>query len=243
MRGMNYASQSSYQVRMEWGTQALQTAATGTGVVIVVDVLSFSTCIDIACARGAMVFPFAYKDDRARAYASERQAQLAVGRSESGFSLSPASLLGIAAGMRLVLPSPNGSTLSLQARAPVVLAGSFRNSDAVAAFAAAQPGPILVVAAGERWPDGSLRPAIEDLLGAGAIIDRLPGLRSPEATVAATAYNGVRDKLSVAVGKCASAIELQERGFASDVELALDLNVSRCVPRLVDGAYVQHKGE
>src|SRR5262245_6613839 len=108
---MHYASQAEYQVRVEWGAQALQPAATGVRVVIVIDVLSFSTCVDVACARGATVLPFTYKDDRARTYANERDAQLAVGRSESGYSLSPASLLGITPGTRLVLPSPNGSTL------------------------------------------------------------------------------------------------------------------------------------
>lgn len=32
---------------------------------------------------------------------------------------------------------------------------------------------VAVIPAGERWADGSLRPAIEDLLGAGAFIREL----------------------------------------------------------------------
>jgi 2-phosphosulfolactate phosphatase len=35
-----------------------------------------------------------------------------------------------------------------------------------------------------------------------------------------------------------SGRELIELGFEGDIELACDLNASRCVPRLVDGAYV-----
>lgn len=232
-----HASQAGYGVRFEWGGAALRHVATARDVVIVVDVLSFSTCVDIACAQGAAVLPFAHKDDRAAAYAHEQRALLAGPRGGPGFSLSPASLTAIGRGTRLVLPSPNGSALSLAAPSPLVLAGALRNAEAVARYAAAQRAPVVVVAAGERWPDGSLRPALEDLLGAGAVIDALGGSPSPEAALAAAAFNAARPQLAELVGRCASAVELQARGFGRDVALALALNASRCVPRLADGAY------
>src|SRR5262249_25350356 len=84
----------------------------------------------------------------------------------------PVSLLSIRAGTKLMLPSLNGSRLSVVAgrttgRIPV-LTGCLRNARAVAVVARAIAGKkaIGVVPAGERWPDGSLRPAVEDLLGA-----------------------------------------------------------------------------
>jgi 2-phosphosulfolactate phosphatase len=233
-----HASQAAYDVRFEWGEAALRHVATARDVVIVVDVLSFSTCVDIACARGAAVLPCTFKDERAAALAREQGAVLAGARGGPGFSLSPVSLLGLERGTRLVLPSPNGAALSLAAPSPLVLAGTLRNAAAVARHAATHGAPVVVVAAGERWPDGSLRPAVEDMLGAGAIIDALGGSRSPEAALAAAAFNASRDSLGEIVGGCASAVELQARGFADDVALALALNESRCVPRLLHGAYV-----
>lgn len=145
------------------------------------DVLSFTTAVDIATASGAIIAPFGFEDSRAAAYAKEQNAVLAGSRYEDGFSLSPSSLTQIDPGTRLVLPSPNGAALSLLAGSPgqTVVAACLRNG---AAVAKGLRGTVAVIAAGERWDDGSLRPAVEDLLGAGAVIASTPGKsRSPEA--------------------------------------------------------------
>jgi 2-phosphosulfolactate phosphatase len=98
---------------------------------------------------------------------------------------------------------------------------------------------IAVIPAGEQWPDGSLRPAFEDWVGAGAIIHYLAGSRSPEAQAAALTYEGLQSQLRTLMQQCGSGQELIERGFEQDVELAATLNVSDCVPILLAGAYVK----
>ena len=115
-------------------------------------------------------------------------------RWDSRFSLAPSSLVDIPVGLRLVLPSPNGSSLAFQAMSTgaIVVAGCLRNALTVARWAQSVGRRITVVPAGERWPDGSLRPAIEDLLGAGAILTQLNGHRSPEANLAAVAFDALR---------------------------------------------------
>ena len=106
------------------------------------------------------------------------------------------------------------------------------------AFRALGPGlPITVISAGERWPDGSLRPALEDWLGAGAIIRNLRGQRSPEAAAAEAGFLSLRDQLSECLHQCASGRELVERGFAADVARAAALDASAAAQKLVEGAY------
>lgn len=153
--------------------------------------------------------------------------------------MSPPSLKAIPPQARLVLPSPNGSRISFALKGGPVLAGCLRNARSVARAASqlAQGGTIAVIPAGEHWPDGGLRPAIEDLLGAGAILAELDADLTPEATVARAAFLGTAGKLRETIAGSISGRELSDMGFACDVECALELNVSDCVPILRDGAY------
>jgi 2-phosphosulfolactate phosphatase len=231
--------QNGYAIRCEWGLQGIHHLAAVTDVFIIVDVLSFSTTVDVAVSQGAIIFPCSWKDERAARFAEMHGALLASSRreDEAGYTLSPNSLREIPAGTRLVIPSPNGATLSLGTGEVPTLCGCLRNVAAVAGTAARLGERITVIPAGERWPDGSLRPALEDWLGAGAIIAALPGSRSPEADLAALAFDQVRDRLTRVLLTCSSGVELVERGFTGDLELAAALNVSQAAPLLREEAY------
>ena len=99
---------------------------------------------------------------------------------------------------------------------------------------------VSVIPAGERWDDGTLRPCVEDLLGAGAIISYLGGRLSPEAKLARAAFEGASD-LAGHIGGCVSGREKETRGEAGDVLIASKLNASSCVPVLVNGAYMSKR--
>ncbi|MEK8029280.1 2-phosphosulfolactate phosphatase [Ideonella sp. DXS29W] len=233
-----FAAQQGFDVRVDWGMPGLRNVAALCPAVVLVDVLSFSTCVDIACERGAAVWPYPHKDESAAAYAEQRSALLAGPREQGGFSLSPSSLRAAPAGLKLVLPSPNGSALARACHAPAVIAGCLRNASAVAsALSRSGDGPVAIIAAGEQWPDGTLRVALEDLIGAGAIVHSLLGSKSPEALAAEAVFLAARDHLHDKLTACASGRELIERGYAEDVRLASQLNASSCVPRLVEGAF------
>lgn len=241
--------QQEHGVRFEWGPTGAQQLASGAACLVVVDVLSFTTSVTVAVEAGTQVFPYAWRDETAFAFAHNKTAALAVGRraatSTSPWSLSPAALRQAPFTPRLVLPSPNGSAIAAAAGDSTVVAGCLRNASAVGRWLArlgygTAERPVLVIAAGERWPDGSLRPALEDLLGAGAIIAELEsrgaGPLSCEAAAARTCFAQTADVTS-AVAACSSGIELARSGFADDVAIATELDASVTVPVLTDGAF------
>jgi len=219
-------------VLCDWGLHGVRSLAPQSDAVIMVDVLSFSTAVDIAVARGAAILPYQWKDASAEAYARSKGALLAGPRGASaGYSLSPASLESMRAGEALVVPSPNGSTLSLAAAAiTLTYCACLRNARAVAAHVSSAAERIAIIAAGEQWEDGSLRPCTEDLVGAGAVIAGLRGRLSPEAEVAVAAFERFRNRLYESIRDCVSGRELAERGFERDIELAADYAVSDAVP-------------
>ncbi|MFE3989217.1 2-phosphosulfolactate phosphatase [Nocardia tengchongensis] len=245
--------QGDFDVRLDWGPVGARAAQAD--VSVVVDVLSFSTAVTVAVERGMRVFPFRWKGEEAETFAADNQAVLAVGRLEStksgsvpAPSLSPASLLTCAPIPRLVLPSPNGSTIAdaLRATGSTVAIGCLRNASAVAEWlvpALEARRSVAVVAAGERWSeDDSLRPALEDHLGSGAILSKLVALGygdrlSPEAWSAVDLFDAGVEQLSARLHNCVGGRELTSKGFSADVDVASDIDASSVVPVLVDGAF------
>ena len=232
-----WAGQGEYGVRFQWGPLVAPTLTEG--VCVVVDVLRFTTAVEAAVSRGVSVYPYRWRDASAEAFADSVHALLAAGSDPAGPSLSPLSMEILAPGTSLVLPSPNGSTcaiLASEAGAQVV-AGCLRNAAAVAAWADKADGPVTVIACGEKWPDGSLRPSLEDLLGAGAILAAMTRGPSPEARAAIAAFHDAAHRLPEVLSQCASGRELSEKGWEADIGYAAQLNASTAVPVLTDGAF------
>lgn len=245
--------QAEAAVRMEWGERGADAIGPGASFAVVVDVLRFTTALSVAAESGTEVFPYPWRDDTAAEFARTHHAVLAAGqpsavRQDGGpepVSLSPASIRAATGLTRLVLPSPNGSALAarLAAGGSTVVGACLRNRTAVARWlAAAQPPVIAVVAAGERWADGSLRPAVEDLWGAGAVIAALAAAGvtrlSQEALVAAAAFADVQADLHTALLACTSGAELVAKGLRADITVAAELDSSPAVPVLDEGRFV-----
>jgi 2-phosphosulfolactate phosphatase len=120
--------------------------------------------------------------------------------------------------------------------AVTTVAGSLRNRRAIAEWALARQGDkgdrftIAVVAAGEIREDGSIRFAVEDLLGAGAVIDALADVGidycSPEAAAASAAFTGLKNATGHLIGASASGRELAQSGRRAEVDLAIQLDAS-----------------
>ncbi|WP_439213169.1 2-phosphosulfolactate phosphatase [Duffyella gerundensis] len=236
---MTWYTQDGFKVRLEWGIQALEALHETIDCAIVVDAISFSTCVSLAVERGAMIYPWPWKDESAQHYAASLGAEAASSErrfSGQGRSLSPCSLVDLPTGSRLVLPSPNGSAIAFRAAELGVTtwSGCFRNRTATAR-ACADASRILVIPCGEKWPDGSLRPAAEDYLAAGSIIAALGGNMSPEAAAAAAAWQQCE---IATLYECASARELSARGFADDVALCLAVDASNLGCRLQQGYFI-----
>lgn len=244
--GDGWLHQDGFSLRLEWGHRGAYEAGRRGDVVIVVDVLSFSTAVLTAVERGTAIIPYPYGDEAA---AQAEAARLGAAITPSGFpdgarrALSPVRFAETEKRDLELLRSPNGATcVRLAADGGVVLAGCLRNPSAVAAaakaIAAEEARTITVVPCGERWPpaDGAptdgLRPCLEDLLGAGAIVKALALRGSPEAEMAERVFSGLRGQLRAALMECISGRELVERGYADDVHYAAMLDCSPTAPRL-----------
>jgi 2-phosphosulfolactate phosphatase len=246
----DWFAQRGYRCRLEWGRAGARRGATRGDVLVVVDTLRFSTATATAVHYGAEIYPCLPTED-AGALAARVGGQAAAGPAApagAGYSLSPLSYVGVPPGTRVVLPSPNGATCARYAAAvPHLFVGALVNATATAAAVArvldgASLG-VTVVACGERWPapaeeDEPMRLAVEDALGAGAILATLAARGyslSPEADVSAGAFRSAAPRLEGLLWDSGSGRELRAKGLAADVRHAARLDLYDCAPAMRDG--------
>jgi 2-phosphosulfolactate phosphatase len=145
------------------------------------------------------------------------------------------------------VPSLNGSACSAVAQQGAsVVAGCLLNARAVAGYCLRRQDKsgagVTVVACGERWNDARadedrLRPAIEDYLGAGAILSHVELGLSPDAIVCRAAFRGMQEFLDTLIWNSPSGQELQDKGLEDDVHYCARLDAIAVVPVLSDGAF------
>ena len=212
-------SQSTYQVRLDWGAAGLARLADA-DIVVVVDVLRFSSTVVDAVASGTEV--------------------------------------GLAEAEHW---SRNGAAVAAAASAgSTVFVGGIRNAGAVArAVQTVQERrqartSVAVIAAGELDEKGALRFAVEDQLGAGAIIAALSARgidhTAPDAAVASEGFRALRGALRHMVGASGSGRELaggisatariEAAGLTpTSVADAAVLDAVEAVPVLRDGVFTR----
>ena len=210
----NPFDQSRYQVRFEWGDAGRQRLAPA-DITVVVDVLRFCSTVTDRVAAGESV-PL----DAAAQADSRNGAALAAAVADTGTT---------------------------------VMLGCLRNASAVADAVLAEQmrrgarTSVAVLAAGELAgadPGAPLRFAVEDQLGAGAVIDALAlrGLdhSSPEAAAACESLRGLRGAVRHLLTASGSGQELLERGRGDEVRGAAELDAVDVVPVLRAGVFERY---
>ncbi|GAA3906386.1 2-phosphosulfolactate phosphatase [Microbacterium invictum] len=203
--------QARYQIRFEWGSAGLDRLDPA-DVTVVVDVLRFSSTVATRLAAGDTV---------------------ALDESAHAVSLNGAAVAAHAA--------QSGT---------VVLLGGLTNATAVAAGILDEQRrrgartSINVIAAGEltsREPSAPLRFAVEDLFGAGAVIDALAAIgldySSPEAAAACESFRSLRGAVRHLLTASGSGQELLDRDQRDEVLAAGAVDSVASVPVLRDGLF------
>lgn len=158
----------------------------------------------------------------------------------------------VAVGERVPIGGAVAADAVAAASDSVVLLGCLRNARAVARVVAAEQQrrgartSVAVIAMGGRDDDAPTRFAVEDLLGAGAVIDALAAVgidhSSPEAAAACEAFRGLRGALRHVLTASGSGQQLLAHGRGDEMRDAAILDVTDAVPLLRGDAFVSAFG-
>ena len=200
--------------------------------VVVFDVLRATTTMTAALAVGVgEIRIFGSVDDARKAADQFGADRLLCGERAClcppGFDLgnSPAAFGALHRGKTMFMSTTNGTVaLVAAAGAPLVLAGSLVNRSAIARHAAAARRSVTLLCAGTG---GAV--AMEDLIGAGAVIDALRRqvdvtLVSDVARAAERLFIDARDDLEAVLSATIGGQNVVDAGLAADVTFAAQLD-------------------
>lgn len=218
------------KLTLDWGIEGLKAALKDNCNVVIIDQLRFSSTVVTATALGFVIEP---TSDKSR-------------KSES-FSLSPSSFLNKAP-VRVVIVSPNGAYLSINAKGGKQVAyGSVLNAKAVGEWIDQMGEDIVLVAAGEVYDSVRLGFmdqrelelskknkifAVEDFLAAGAIAHFSKMNKSQECKWAMEEFERLEHRLVDELKNTASSRYNESRGMGQDTLDCAKLNFYNVVPKL-----------
>jgi 2-phosphosulfolactate phosphatase len=243
-------------VHIDWAQDGLMYALKNRDIVVVVDTLRFSSAVVTAVAHGFSIYPV--PDRQHGEKLSETVDACMAGRSdEPGISISPVSFVNVPVdhSRNVILPSPNGATCSAMINAEdCALVGCFLNAQAagemLTSLAYSKGRNVTVIACGEQRsvvtgqrvvyvPEDAHRVfAIEDYLGAGAIIVNTSLQRSAEAEICARSFMAAENDLSALVRDSFSGRYLIEHDMVADIDHAVQINRYTIVPSIHGGDVV-----
>ena len=230
------------KIRVVPEARSLVPASVAGATVVVIDTLRATTTIACAVARGVVVETVASIAEAKR----RRRPRVLIagergGKKLPGFDLgnSPVDIEGPAlVGKKLVLTTTNGTgAIARSAAARAIYVGALVNASAVAR-AVARDESLVVVCAGR-----TTGVALEDLLGAGAIIAALPAgsfeeaMLSDGARLSLDLFRRAKNRLHAFLRECESGRNLLRMGADADVELCADLDRNDVAPRLSRGSF------
>lgn len=221
--------------------------------VVVIDVLRATTVLGQALAAGAARIVPAAGIEEALALKAQIDPAAALlcgerdGRPIPGFDLGNSPLEynpDVVAGRTLILASTNGSVALVRSQAARrVLGLSWNTLGAVARRVAGEGGAWTIVCSGKRG-----RPCLEDLVCAGALIERLADrmpAEEPADDLANDSARIVRDlharhgaDVTALLKECAHGRYLASIGYAVDLDVAAAVDTINLVPEQIEGCIV-----
>lgn len=241
-------------VFLDQDVEGVELALRNNHIVVIVDVFSFSTAVTTAIANGFTIYPVSDRE-RGQQLAEKTGAELAGKRGEAKYSLSPLTYLNPdQPANKIVLYSPNGAACCEMVKDRTAFIGCFLNAKAVGKkvtrLAKKTNQNVTVVMAGEQraviagdrveYIKESTRKvfALEDFLGAGAIIKEIKINKSPEAIVCESAFKKSSKQLHELLTDSFSGRYLVQKSSSADIDFSIQLNRYDSVPKIKDNEII-----